>query len=62
MRYPGAGITDTCDSDADIEPSDSRKEASDFTAQTLLPVYTHIMVFTKKIVLSIFLEFQTHYM
>lgn len=51
MRYPGAGITDTCDSDADIEPSDSRKEASDFTAKTLLPGYSHIMVFTKKIIL-----------
>lgn len=51
MRYPGAGITDTCDSDADIEPSDTRKQASDFTAKILLPVYTHIMVFTKKIIL-----------
>lgn len=51
MRYPGAGITNTCDSDADIELSDSRKEASDFTAKTLLPIYAHIVVFTKKIIL-----------
>ena len=52
----------TCHSDAGIELRCSRREASDFTAKTLLPVYTHIMIFIKKIILWIFLEFQTYHM